>query len=689
LTRGQKFARVALWACITLVGMLLVGLIAGIVYYNSVETPNPNADFQTANTTLYYRDGESLLGTLAVQNRVPLAFADMPQSMVDAVVATEDRTFWTNSGISVPGIVRAGLNVVRGRSVQSGSTLTQQYVKTLYLTRDQTMQRKVKEMALSVKMTRNYPKREILEGYLNTVYFGRGAYGLQSAAKAYFAIDAAELTVPQAAVLAAVLRGPALYDPSDEDNVERLRERYNYVLRSMVETGALTQAEANRYLDNLPEFPEIKRSDRYGGPTGFLMHMVQDELKTVAGLTEAQIAGGGLTVITTFDKAMQKAAVSSAQKFTKQAAATRKKDASQLHAAIASVQVGTGEVLALYGGPNFVDSSRNWATTARPTGSTFKAFAFVAGLRSGAGLKTTLAGNSIKVGNQTIHNAGRAQYGRVSLLTATQRSINTAFIDLVQQTPDGPNQVIQAAVDAGARQNKTWEAVPYIPLGKAEVSPLDMATAYATFANEGTAVATHVVMEVIDARGAIIYTANPAQSQTINSRICRDLTYALQSVVDSGTGYAARTLGYPTAGKTGTDGRAQGGTDAAWFVGYTKQISTAVMYVAGSSGTANLDPYAPSGYSSFSGGGFPAQTWADYMKAAMKGLPKLNFSPPAYMNGGRPVETPTDEPTEDPTEEPTETPTEEPTETPTPTATPTPLPPVSLPPTETPTTTPT
>ena len=706
LSRGQKAARIILWAAICLVGLLIVGLVAGIAYYQSVEVPDPKTEFTTANTTLYYRDGKSVLGTLAVQNRVPLTYDQMPQSMKDAIVAAEDRTFWTNPGVSVPGMVRAAWNIVRGQDIQSGSTLTQQYVKTMYLTSAQTMNRKVKEMVLSVKMTKQYSKEQILEGYLNTVYFGRGAYGIQAAAKAYFNIDAADLTVPQAAVLAGVLRGPSLYDPSDPTNLPRLLDRYNYVIDAMAEVGTLSQAEANQYHNNLPDFPDIKKSDRYGGPTGFLMNMVENELQQQAGLTPAQIAGGGLTVITTFDKTMQKAAVTAAQSNTKAAAAVRKQDASQLHAAIASVGVGTGEVLALYGGPNFVDNSRNWATTHRMTGSTFKAFAFVAGMRAGASLNTTLNGNTIRVDGQTIHNDSNAQYGQVSLLTATQKSINTAFIDLVQQTPDGPNQVIKAAKDAGATQDDaSWQAVPYIPLGTAEVSPLGMANSYATFANNGTLVATHVVLEVRDSTGSIVYQAKPAKTQTIDPSICRDLTYALQSVVDAGTGVAARALGYPAAGKTGTAGYGSG-TGAAWFVGFTKQISTAVMYVAGDAGTSNLDPYAPPGRL-FYGSGYPAQTWVDYMKVAMKGLPKLPFDPPAYVNNGRPTptETPTETPTDEPTDTPTGTPTDEPTDTPTdvptdtptdvPTQTPTdvpstpaPTPTTQPPPSPTPTTTP-
>jgi len=681
MTNRQRITRILLWAAIGLVGLLIIGLVGVIAYYQSVKMPDAKAEFETATTTLYYRDGKSVLGQLAVQNRTPLNYADMPKVMIDAVVAAEDRSFWTNPGISVPGMIRAAINIAKGGDVQSGSTLTQQYIKTLYLTSAQTATRKVKELVLSMKMTNSLSKEQILQGYLNTVYFGRGAYGIEAAAKAFFNIHASALTAPQAAVLTSQLRGPSLYDPSDPDNLTRLTERYDYVLQSMVDTGSLTQAELDQYQDNLPEFPAIKSSDRYGGPKGFLMNMVENELEQVAGLTPAQIDGGGLQITTTFDKSIQAAAVQSAQKFTQQAAnnARQKQDPAQLHAAIASVQVGSGEVLALYGGPNFVDDSRNWATTHRMTGSTFKAFAFIAGERNGASLNTKLDGNNIQVAGSTIHNDSYEQFGKVSLLRATQNSINTAFVDLVQQIPDGPNQVIKAAEDAGLTSNDTWQAVPFIPLGTAEVSPLGMASAYSTFANLGTAVVPHVVLQVKDSSGAVLYSAAPVRTQSIEPSIARDLTYALESVVDAGTGVAAGALGYPAAGKTGTAGFGKG-TGAAWFVGFTRQISTAVMFVAGDQGISDLNPYAPPGYSSFYGSGYPAQTWADFMKQAMKGLPKQSFESPAYVNNGQPTSSsssstmPSDTavlPTDTPTGEPTDTPTTTPTMTQTPSTDPT------------------
>ena len=708
LTAGQKFGKVALWSAITLVGLLLIGLVAGLAYYETVKVPDPSANFTTATTTIYYRDGTTQLGQLSVQNRTPLSYADMPETMKDAIVAAEDRTFWTNPGISVTGMMRAAWNVAKGGDLQSGSTITQQYIKTVYLTSAQSVSRKIKELALAIKMTNTTPKQQILERYLNAVYFGRGAYGLQAAAVAYFGIDAKNLTVQQSAVLACLVNGPALYDPASAANIPNLLDRYNYVLDGMVAMGTLSQADAARYEDHLPDFPTIPISQTYGGPNGFLLKMVEKELAD-EGFSSAEIQGGGLQVITTFDASMQAAAVQSAQQYTLRAAGDARvtQNPDLLHAALASVSVGTGEVLALYDGPDYVNSSWPWAQTPRMTGSTFKPFAFVAGERNGFGLNTMLNGNPFKANDgQMITNDSHETFGRVSLLQATAHSINTAYVDLVQKIPDGPNQVTQAAKDAGvtppASTDDSWDSGDRIALGYADASPLDMANAYATFANSGVSVSQHVVLQVRDSHGAILYTASPTRQQAIAPGICADLTYALQSVVDDGTGTAVKGLGYPAAGKTGTAGRAAGGIGAAWFVGFTAQISTAVMYVADDPsgdttkmGADDLNPYAPPGQSTFYGSGYPALTWVDYMKQAMQGLPKVQFGSSASANGGG-GEATTEEPSETPTPDestPADTPTAEPSATPstptaappatfeTPTAPPTTAPPTTAPPT--------
>jgi membrane peptidoglycan carboxypeptidase len=659
----------------TIGGLVILGMVSAIavvVYgYNTTTRPDANADFKTATTFVYYNDGKSELGNFAIQNRTPLAFDKMPEAMKQAAVAAENRTFWTDKGISIRGMIRAAWKIARGQDVQGGSTITQQYIKILYLNSDRTMKRKFRELFLAYKINKETTKEDILAGYLNTIYYGHGAYGVQAASKEYFNVDAKELSVPQAAFLATVVNNPSMYDPSEKENRARILSRYRYVLHSMAEMGNITPVQEAEFARKLPKFPKTPANQRYGGPKGFLMKMVEHELGAV-GFDSSMISGGGLKIITTFDKDAQQAAVESAQKFTKQSARAAGRKASKLHAALASVDVNSGEVVALYGGPDFVKNSRNWATTPRPTASTFKTYALAAGLEDGYSLLDTFNGNTwTPPGDKNpVRNEFSYQYGsKVDLIKATAKSINTAFVDLTTQMDSGPRKIMRMAKAAGAPKGPGWDNNSRIPLGTAEVSPLAQASAYATFANDGVAVANHVVREVRDRKGNVIYSAQPVKKRAVNEDIAHDVTFALSNVVEEGTGRAVQTLNRPVAGKTGTKDRknADGSSDivSAWFVAYTRQISTAVMYVAGNGGNGDLDQYARPGDSTFFGGTYPALTWADYMKAATKGQAVKEFPGPAYTNRDElPQPDQTMQETLQPTDEPTrETPNPKPTET--------------------------
>ena len=675
-TAGTIWKRIGLTALVLFIITGLTGLGAFAYLYATTDLPDPNADFQTNTTFLYYNDGTTQLGSLAVQNRVTLDYAEMPQLMKDAVVAAENRSFWEDPGFSASGIARSMMSIATGGELQGGSTITQQYIKILYLDSGQRLSRKVKELFLAIKMGRELSKEEILEGYLNTIYFGRGAYGIQAAAKSYFLKDASALTIEETAALAAILNNPAGFNPSGgPEKVERLLGRYQYVLDGMLEMGAITDAEHAAARPQLPAFPEVPVNDRYGGPRGFLIKAVEDEL-LASGFTEAEIQGGGLKVTTTFDESMQAAAVETAQKYTAQAAedAEGDQDPAQLHAAIASVDTATGGVLAMYGGPDYVASSRNWALTDRPAASTFKTFATIAGLRNGFSLKSIFNGDTFTPDGdtQTIRNEFSNQYGPVTLRKATAESINTAFVDMTQQIPDGANQVIVAANDAGAPTSRGWDANNRIALGAAEVSPVNMATAYATLANSGRRNPAHVVAKVEGRNGEVLLEANPEGEQSIDQNVAANVTDSLTSVVQEGTGRRASELGRPVAGKTGTNG-VEDDITSAWFVGYTKQISTAVMYVAGDSGNEDLDDYKRPQDPTFFGSSYPLMTWVEFMARATDGMPVEEFDEPREIRAttgsesASPSPTPTPSPSETPSETPSPTPSEEPTtETPTP-----------------------
>ncbi len=639
--RGRRFGwkKAGLLALVLALVSAIVASIAVIVFYNRTTLPDPNKDFTTNTTFLYYEDGSTKLGSYAVQNRQSLTYAQMPATVKDAVIAAENRTFLTDRGISPTGIVRSAWTIARGGEVQGGSTITQQYIKVLYLSQDRTMTRKLRELALAVKMGKQLPKEQILQGYLNTVYFGRGAYGVQAASRSYFNTDAAKLTTPQAAVLASVLNNPSIFDPSAaKGNSARLLDRYRYVLGGLEEAGKITAAQKAEYSKALPVFPEIPLNQRWGGTNGYLMKMVHNEL-IAKGFTEAQIDGGGLKITTTFDPTLQAKAVEVGQKYKARVGANSSKGAANLHPAIASVRVGTGEVLAIYGGDDYIKNSRNWATTDRPAASTFKAYATVAALRGGLSLRSILRGNTYtpKGDSVEIRNEDRMQYGDVTLRKALALSINTAFVDAVEKIKNGPEAVIKAANDAGVAKGAGWDPNGRIALGIAEVSALENAGGFATFANEGVSVENHVVKQVVDAKGKVLYTGPTSGKQTIEKDVASDVSSALESVTTDGTGARAAQLGYPVAGKTGTNGIERNGKGiitSAWFVAYTKQVSTAILYVAGDDGNQALDDYKRDGDLTFFGGTYPAMTWVDFMETAMDGLPEKSLPDAQNVNRG-------------------------------------------------------
>jgi membrane peptidoglycan carboxypeptidase len=248
--------RLLLWCTFTVLGLVAAALLAFVIAYQAVDIPDPNEDFQTETSFVYYADGKTELGEFALQNRQPVALSEVPQSLQDAVIAAEDRTFYENSGVDVKGILRAAWNNLRGESTQGASTITQQYVKIAYLTSEQSYTRKAKEAILALKIQQQLSKTEILQGYLNTIYFGRGAYGVQAASQAYFATDVEDLDVAQSALLATVLNSPGNLDPAEgrQARADALG-RYRYVLDGMVDSGTLDQARADRLSRRLPPSP--------------------------------------------------------------------------------------------------------------------------------------------------------------------------------------------------------------------------------------------------------------------------------------------------------------------------------------------------------------------------------------------------------------------------------------------------
>ncbi|MDR1833715.1 MAG: transglycosylase domain-containing protein [Propionibacteriaceae bacterium] len=694
--RKHPAVRVLQWFGITLLVVLLLAGVAVIYLWSAVTLPDPNEGFTTNTTIVYYNDGKTQLGTFQVQNRRTITYEEIPQDVINALVASENRTFWTDPGFDLFGITRAVFNAVfSGDELTGASTITQQYVKVFYLSQERTVSRKVQEIVLAAKIGQSYSKEEIITNYLNTVYYGRGAYGIEAAALAYFKKSASELTLAESAVLTSIINDPNRLDPaSGEDERQDLLERYQYTLNSMVEMDYITPAQRDAIYDDLPEFPEIKKSNVFGGTKGFLLNMVLNELTESGKYTEAEVTGGGLRITSTFDKADQSALNTAAKEFTLEAAGGDKKKAADLHAGVASVDNNTGEVLAIYGGPDFVANSRNWATTPRPVGSTFKPYALTAALEQGWVLTDRVNGSSFTPEGdpKPVRNAGGRNYGSITLLKATTNSVNSAYVDLTQQLDNGGQDVLDAAEAAGVPDlpDRGWSPVNNrVALGTPEISPLNQAGGYSTFANYGKQVTVHVVREVKDSQGEVLSSFQPSSARPFDEDVMRDLNYALSKVAQDGTGSRAAALGYPVAGKTGTawynDPKSglETKTVAAWFVGYTRQITTAVMFVAGDDGMGNLDDYTRGFY----GSGYPARLWLEYMKTAMEGKEKIQFEPQTgkkserYTPKPKKTETETPDPTPSESEEtpdptPTKTKKPKPSETATSTATAAPTVPV-------------
>ncbi len=676
-TAGARVKAVGKWLLI--VGVVSGLVLAGIGYfaYRSTNIPDANKAFEAQSTYVYYSGGKSKIGQFAEQNRESIPLADIPQSMQDAVIAAEDRTFYTNKGIDPKGIIRAAFSNAKGNSTQGASTITQQYVKILYLSQERTLSRKVKEAFLSLKVQQQQSKQAILEGYLNTIYFGRGAYGVQAAANAYFGKPASKLTVPESAMLAAILNSPNYLKPEkDAPGRGALVERYNYVLKGLVDMGNLDAPEADTYRNELPALAKAKTSNMYGGQRGFMLTMVKEELRRL-GFDDTQIDSGGLRVETTFTKKAMNAAQSGVLE-------QRPPGLKKLHVAAASVDVKTGALLGFYAGQNYLQSQLNWARLGGSPGSTFKPFALAAGLEQGFALKDTFDGNApyvlpdgSEVGNQG-EGKGRSYGSKIDLITATENSVNTAFIDLTMAMDKGPESVVQMATDLGVPKNAPGlEPNAGVALGSATVSPIDMANSYATIANGGMHHDWFTVKKVTQASdGKVLWRAPKKTDRVLSEDIASDVSYALQKTVQNGTARTALSLGRPAAGKTGTATNAEKNVSSSWFVGYTPQVATAVMYVRGK-GNEALNGYMPSFY----GSAYPASTWAAVMKSLMEGLDEESFPEPALVDGEAPSEghspyTPPPKP--EPKPKPTKK--AKPTEAPTTEAPPPPPPPTSQPP---------
>lgn len=620
------------------VGFVLSTYLFAYAYF-SVKIPNPNQYINSQATIIQYADG-SEIGRVGAEDRISVQLASVPIRVRHAILAAEDRNFYNEHAFSSSGILRALWHDLRGGTLQGGSTITQQYAKTAFLTPQRSIRRKIKEIVIAVKLEQELSKDQIFENYLNTIYFGRGAYGVQTGAQVFFGRNVNQLSVSQAAVLAAVLNAPGYYDPANGPSYQaRLISRWKYVLSGMAKAKWITQAQ--RAAQRFPYILPRTSPGSLAGPKGYVISWIENQLQQF-GFSQDQLMQGGLVVKTTLVKRDQQAAVDAVAKRTPRA------PFSNLRVALVSIQPGTGAVLAMYGGQDYLKNQYNNATQATTqAGSSFKPFALTAALEAGISLHSTWNGHSPQVfydpGSQSpypVFNYGNEQFSNINLITAVANSVNTVFVPLGIDV--GPDKVIDVARRAGIPASVQMIASPSVTLGVASAHVIDLASAFATFAAQGIYAKPYIVSQVIGDNGGILYQTQPQTNQVFASDVMADLTTALQAVTKYGTASGAvSNLGRPSAGKTGTT------TDnaSAWFTGYVPQMATSVALFRDN---AHQSLNGIGGLNAVTGGTFPARIWDQYMRQALAHTPIMAFPPAANIGGIVPVPMQSAVPTLDP-----------------------------------------
>jgi membrane peptidoglycan carboxypeptidase len=617
LARKRRRRKIASIAGFTALLLMLGGMAA---VYVGLQVPLPSDNQVKELSRIYFSDGKTVLGGLGSENRTYVELSKIPPHMQRAIIAAEDRTFYENNGISVGGIGRAVWANVSGGEVQGGSTITQQYVKNAHLTDERTFTRKFREIGWAIKADQKYSKEQILEFYLNTIYFGRGAHGIEAAAQTYFGVPAADLTLAQSAVLAGVIKAPSVYDPASD--LQRSQDRWDYVLDGMVKLGWLTATDraAQEYPATEKVRPSTGGSFNLDGWRGLIIQQVEKELKA-RGIDEQTIRTGGLKIVTTIDKKAQKAAVDAANKVF----SGQPKD---MEKALAAVEPRTGAVKAYYGGTRGYGNLDLASSRFRP-GSSFKAYTLAAAVSEGISIKSYWNGkDNQRFPGETVpvRNSEGSSCGRCTLIEATKMSLNTTYYALAQKV--GPEKVLEVAKLAGITDPKVDDRLSLtrqVALGDLRVSPLQHANGIATLAAEGEYVPTHFVQRV-EQDGNVIYDYPEARpTRALPADVAADTTYALQQVYNSGRRIGDGRVG---AGKTGTAqlGKTDENSDA-WMVGYTPQLAASV-WVGHSAGDAKLRNDKTGGR--VYGNGLPRDFWAEFMTGALKGSKHLDFPPPKY-----------------------------------------------------------
>jgi penicillin-binding protein 1A len=618
--------------------LLAVAVVAAGCGTSARDAP-PIALPENAEPSAIYDANGTLITVLAEENRQNVALEQVPRTLQDAVVAIEDARFWTHNGVDPRAVARAaGANAAAGGVAEGGSTITQQYVKNALLTPEQTLGRKVEEATTALALERSYSKQLILELYLNTIYLGNGAYGVAAAAQEYFGVPVEELTLEQSALIAGVIQAPSRHDPRTDP--EAAVERRNLVLERMREQQLITRAQEERAaaqpLVLAPESPN-PTLQRYAAPhfvdevKAWLLNS-SDALGESTGERREALLRGGLRIDTTIDLGLQ----AKAEEAIRDVLPGQGTDARTPDAALVSIDPRSGHVKAMVGGYDYFGThsyrQTNLAAGAgRQTGSAFKPIVMAAALENGVSPTKLFDAPSSAVlqipgGIWRVKGGG---IGAGTMAECTVVSSNTCYANIMLDDAVGPERSVEMAQKLGVVSTEV-NPNPAIVLGANNATVQDMASVYATFANDGVRVPPVVVTKITGPDGEVIYQHAHSQTRAMASDNVRQIAPALEGVIQRGTGRSAG-IGRPAGGKTGS---AQNNTDA-WFCGYTQQLSTAVWVGfaeprANSSGQRQLVGMSPPNTRiTVYGGTYPAQIWANFMRAALEDVEPTPLMDPA------------------------------------------------------------
>lgn len=608
------------WALIVVFTPIILGILTVAWMYVTTDIPQPDKIAMADKTKVYYADGKTEIGSFAEQNREIINCSVLKPYVGNAIIASENRSFYKDGGIDLKGIGRAIIHNVTSKGRWGGSTITQQYAERYYLGETKTYLGKLHEAILALKIAQTQDKNTVLCNYMNTIYLGRGAYGIQAAAKAYFGVEAKDLTLSQAAMLAGIIPAPSSWDPAimpKEANI-----RFKRVLRIMLKDKYITSEEYKNA--KMPQTINQTKQNMYAGPQGYLLQMVRSELTSGGAFTKEDLDTGGYRIITTIDKAKQDLMFNVASP----TAGARGITPQGVQTGAMSVNPKDGSIISVYAGDDYLSKPLNNATQALyEPGSTMKPFALIGAIQAGTNLNTLFNGNTglkFKGIDKPVNNFANTNWGIINLYKATANSVNTPFMSLQEKL--GQKGVANTAVLAGLNAQRVNGKNPFTVLGNDPVHISEIARAYSTIANQGRRPDLHIVSSVKNPDGKEFYRAPTVGKQVFAAADMALAIKAMQGVVQYGTSPEVRGVGKPIAGKSGTANDAS----ACSFVGFTPSVLTvfAIWHP-----DAQGNPLPVPTFRGYPGGiGYSAHLFTRYMRAALAGTAAEKF-PEAKDNG--------------------------------------------------------